>query len=182
MNIKWVSDFEESSDFIGDQSLQCTKCEKWFYYPESCAKKIIYQSLQGETLHICWVLENLVWAQIWSLTTGFIQVGNLSPAVSTRAFSSPHCKRIHPREQLLNAFSVNRMYISLDIRKTSWGKPPASVGKKKKPNKTLTFLPIREAMLVKNCVYVLSMAKTLVGEPYLGLYPKKQKLVWAKTL
>lgn len=51
------------------------------------------------------------------------------------------------------------------------------VWEKKKPNKTLTFLPIREAMLVKNCVYVLSMAKTLVGEPYLGLYPKKQKLV-----
>lgn len=62
-------------------------------------------------------------------------------------------------------------------QKNILGKTSSKCGKKKKPNKTLTFLPIREAMLVKNCVYVLSMAKTLVGEPYLGLYPKKQKLV-----
>ena len=55
------------------------------------------------------------------------------------------------------------MHTSLDVRKPHWKETPTVV--KKPLNITVTLLPIREAILVKICVFALNVAKTLSGEP-----------------
>lgn len=75
----------------------------------------------------------LVQACIWSPTRGFLQVRNLTDAVSVGELSSSAQALLIPREftpeDVLNALSVNRaldsMHVTLDVRKPTMGRNPS---------------------------------------------------------
>lgn len=145
---RWISDFPQISDFIGGQrerestvlgTVRKALCREWLYQDTIIS-------------HICEELHKC--SGFWKTfhTRSFIR----SEAVHVQYGSSPavvsphHYKRIHTREQPFKCF-VSAVLWTLCTpywisEKSPWGETPEIRGKSS--NKILTFLPIREAILV----------------------------------
>lgn len=137
-SLRWIvseSQTGQSSDFSGYQtSCSYRKCEKCFITQRVVLTKHFISHFKEK---FCRCLEFWKTFSVNSnlVTHKRIHTGRKSSsAVCMRAFSPPHCKRIHPREQLLNAFSVNRTHLIGHQKNSSWGEAPASVGKNNKKN------------------------------------------------
>lgn len=98
-------------------------------------------------------------------------MGNLTNLVNVRKLSSNgHLFSFQENSHWWTAFLIpcvnsasESVHVSLDVRTPHWEETPTSV--KKASNRTMTFLPIREAIQVKISIFALKVAKALGGEP-----------------
>lgn len=178
---KQISDFAQSSDFTGDQRIYDCRKSKNGLPRELSLQNLTSHSNEkpykgpefGKTFSSSW---------IWFPIRGFIQVGNLRNLLSVRKPSSNAClssfdENLHQRTPFymsrVNSASGS-MYISLDVRKPNLGETPTGV--KKASNRTMTFLAIREAILVKVCIYLSRMWQKHWLKSLLGFARKKPNL------
>ena len=157
-------------------------------WPESCLYRTVSITPVRNLTNALSFWKTSVQAHVWSPTRRFIQVGNIQVQwmweSSLAMLTSPHSKIIQIRgwyffNALWNSASDN-MHTSLDDRKPHWKETPTVV--KKPLNITVTLLPIREAILVKICVFALNVAKTLSGEPSWVCNPPQKKKNLMKDL
>lgn len=156
--------------------------------PESCPYRSLSTTPMRNLTNALSLGKPLVQACIWSPTRGFIQVGNLTDLLNVRKLSSNgHLFSFQENSHWWTAFLIpcvnsasESVHISLDVRTPHWEETPTSV--KKASNRTMTFLPIREAIQVKISIFALKVAKAFGGEPSWVCTPPQKKTIWGKTL